>query len=54
MKKYLKYGAISILACAFFIGCGGSSDNTTSNNQNSSTVVGLKSPNQISTVDAKE
>jgi PBP1b-binding outer membrane lipoprotein LpoB len=65
MKKYLKYSAISLIACAFLIGCSGAnnnvdnSDNDNNNdnnvdNNNVEKITGLKSPNQISIVDAKE
>ena len=61
MKKYLKYSAISLIACAFLIGCSGANNNVgnsdndnNADNNNVKKITGLKSPNQISIVDVKE
>ena len=61
MKKYLKYSAISLIACAFLIGCigddtnvGNSDNDNNADNNNVEKITGLKSPNQISVVDTKE
>ena len=61
MKKYLKYSAISLIACAFLIGCigddtnvGNSGNDNNADNNDVKKITGLKSPNQISIVDAKE
>ena len=53
MKNYFNVLLLA-LSIISFSACGGSSDNTSSGGNGATTIVGLESPNQISTVDAKE